>query len=195
MPEAEPSLVLASASARRSELLQSAGIAFEVIPANIDERLAPAEAPGAFARRIAREKAEAVRQHLAPHDTRPVLAADTIVVVDGETFGKPEDRADARRMIHLLADREHEVLTAFCLLDAKHCIEQTVRTRVRFRRIDAKELERYLDRASWQDKAGAYAIQAEAGAFVRAIEGSYSNVVGLPLCETLEALVSLRGAT
>lgn len=194
MREAEPSLVLASASARRAELLLSAGIDFVVLPADIDETQAPTEAPRDFAARIAREKAEAVRQRLSPDDARPVLAADTIVVVDDETFGKPVDRADAGRMIRLLADREHEVLTAFCLLATDRRVERTVSTWVRFRRIDDAGFERYLDRAAWHDKAGAYAIQAEAGAFVRTIEGSYSNVVGLPLCETLGALASLGGA-
>jgi len=189
MPAAEPALILASASARRAELLRSADVSFCVVPAKIEELLRDGESPADFAQRMAREKSTAVRrQRGAVGDLRPVLGADTIVVVDGSALGKPADRTEARSMISLLSGRAHQVITAICLLAESYEHEQSVTTDVRFRELEEPEIERYLDRAAWHDKAGAYAIQAEAGYMVHAINGSYSNVVGLPLCETVTAL-------
>lgn len=188
-------LILASASPRRAELLRSAGVAFEVRPADIDETPQPGERPRELALRLAREKARAIAAGLRDDDgkTAPwaVLGADTIVVIDGEALGKPADRDEARQMMQRLADRSHEVISAFCVVSSAGERQHAASTRVTFRALDEAELEGYLDRGGWDDKAGAYAIQAEAGYIVRSIEGSYSNVVGLPLCETVEALAQL----
>ncbi len=183
-------LILASASPRRAELLRSAGVAFEVRPAHIDEAPRPEERPRQLALRLAQRKARAVAEELS-QTTWAVLGADTIVVVDGEALGKPVDREDARSMLRRLENRSHEVISAFSLLSSAGERHETASTRVSFRAFDDDELEGYLDRGGWDDKAGAYAIQAEAGYLVSSIEGSYSNVVGLPLCETIEALQQL----
>ena len=165
-------LVLASASPRRADLLRAAGIPFEVIVADIDERPAPGEAPETYARRMAREKAHAV---IPKAGGRPVLAADTVVVVDGEILGKPTDPADATRMLTRLSGRTHEVRTAVTLG------EETViaRTTVEFAPLSAAEIASYVASGEPMDKAGAYGIQGLASRFIPRIEGSYSNVVGL----------------
>lgn len=190
---AAPTLILASGSPRRSELLRLAGVRFEVYASDVPERSRPAEDPADYAARMALEKASCVRQlHDQAGDRRPVLAADTVVVVDGEALGKPADRGDARRMIARLSGRIHEVVTAFCALPAAgepHVGAAT--TKVLFVALEASQIERYLDRAAWQDKAGAYAIQEHAAALVRAIDGSFTNVVGLPLAEVLAALARI----
>ncbi|MBW2731859.1 MAG: septum formation protein Maf [Deltaproteobacteria bacterium] len=187
-----PALVLASASARRHELLASAGVPHQVIVSTVPETPEHQERPLNFAVRVARSKAESVAATMRSNgDTRPVLAADTIVTLEGKILGKPRDHEDARRMITLLAGREHQVVTAYCLLTTNAAVEDAVITKVRFRRLTPAQIERYLQRASWADKAGAYAIQAEAGSLVLAIEGSHSNVIGLPLCEVLERLRDL----
>lgn len=185
-----PPLILASASPRRRELLQLAGLRFEIDASDVPEVPRPAEPPAAYAARMACEKARCVRErHDAAGDQRAILAADTVVVVDRAILGKPTDRADARQMIARLAGRTHAVVTAFCALSAAGEPQTgAVTTEVRFVALRPPQIERYLDRAAWQDKAGAYAIQEHAAALVRAIRGSYSNVVGLPLAEVLEAL-------
>ena len=175
-------LILASASPRRAELLRAAGIEFDVIPADVNEAMDPADHPDAYARRVAQLKAETVVS-LAPG--RPVLAADTIVVVDGEVLGKPADAADARRMLGLLSGRTHVVLTAVCLVDpaAEWVSAQTdvVQTSVEFAPLSRSEIAWYVASGETTDKAGAYAIQGLASRFVTRIDGSYSNVVGLPV--------------
>lgn len=182
-------LVLASASARRRQLLESAGIDFEVLPSDIPEHQHPGEPAEKFASRMATAKAAQIRQRLlARRDDRPVLGADTIVVLDDDTLGKPTDRADARRMLQALAGRSHTVVTAFCLL-AKSCsVTESAQTEVTFMPLTDFEVDRYLDRAHWQDKAGAYAVQEHAAYMVQTVKGSYTNVVGLPLSETIALL-------
>lgn len=167
-------LVLASASPRRAELLRAAGIPFEVIVADIDERPAPGEAPEPYARRMAMSKARAV---IPKAGGRPVLAADTVVVVDGDILGKPADPADATRMLTRLAGRTHEVLTAVTL--GAHTV--VARTTVEFAPLSAAEIASYVASGEPMDKAGAYGIQGLASRFISRIEGSYSNVVGLPV--------------
>lgn len=172
-------LILASASPRRAELLTAAGIAFEVRPAHIDERIQPGEDAGTYACRVATEKARVVQ---ATADGRPVLAADTVVVVDGQILGKPADGEDAKRMLRLLSGRAHEVVTAVVMVSAAGSVlTGTEVTTVEFTLLSKAEMEWYVATGEPSDKAGAYAIQGLASRFVTRIEGSYSNVVGLPV--------------
>ena len=183
-------IVLASASPRRAELLRAAGIPFEIIVADVDESVRAGETPDAYARRVAQAKARAV----APRaNGAPVLAADTVVVVEGEILGKPSDAADARRMLRRLSARPHEVLTAVCLLPpegGRH--EHVERTTVEFAQLSESEITAYVASGEPMDKAGAYAIQGLASKFVTRIEGSYSNVVGLPVARVYDMLRRLE---
>jgi len=180
-------LILASASPRRRDLLDQLGVRFRCDPAHIDESLHPGEAPAEYVQRMARDKAQAVA---ARHDIPPdaVLAADTSVVVDDCVLGKPLDHDHALDMLGRLSGREHTVLTALCLVDAAgaHC--QLVATQVEFAVLPRAVCDAYLASSEPWDKAGAYGIQGIAGAFVRSIRGSYTNVVGLPLFETWQLL-------
>jgi septum formation protein len=176
-------LVLASQSPRRSELLKSAGIAFRVQAANIDETHLAGETPVDYVRRLAREKAEAVPGEL-------VLGADTVVVVDGQILGKPIDAADAVRMLQLLSGRKHEVITGICLKGREVVVDHEV-TDVFFAVLTAMEIEEYVATGEPMDKAGAYAIQGLASRFVQRIEGSYSNVVGLPVAMVYRLLLGV----
>ena len=179
-------LILASASPRRRELLAKLGLRFEVMPSDIDEILRPGEAPEVFARRMAREKAIEVAQRWSG---RCVLAADTVVIVAGSVFGKPRDRAEARSMLQALSGRPHRVVTAVALVGPTGEVEEVlVESTVEFRRIEAGEIERYLDSGEPFDKAGAYAVQGIGRAFVERVRGSFSNVVGLPMDEVAELL-------
>jgi septum formation protein len=184
-------LVLASASPRRRQLLAQLLAQFDVVPSDVPETPRPDEPPDVFARRVAREKARDVAQR------RPgafVLGADTVVVVDHEILGKPAGRDDARRMLRLLSGRAHGVLTAVVLIDpAGMRAETVVHSRVTFRELRAEEIEAYLDTAEPYDKAGAYAVQGGGAFFIREIHGSYTNVIGLPLCEAV-SLLKLAGA-
>ena len=186
-------LVLASQSPRRRELLASVGLAAEVRPANADESVWPGEAPEAYVRRVARHKAEAVA--VSPGEL--VLAADTAVVLAGAILGKPADAGDARRMLRALSGRAHVVLTAVHARSAPPgggpLLEgaEMVSTTVRFRPLDDREVDWYVATGEPLDKAGAYAVQGIGGAFVLGVEGSVSNVVGLPLAETLALLARL----
>jgi septum formation protein len=172
-------LVLASQSPRRSELLRSAGISFRVRSANVDETQAPGELPRDFVRRLARAKAEAIAGDLIP-GTDLILGADTVVVVNGETLGKPAHATDAKRMLHLLSGRWHEVITGICLKGEELILDDET-TRVFVASLTEEEIEEYVATGEPMDKAGAYAIQGLASRFIQRIEGSYSNVVGLPV--------------
>lgn len=178
-----PRLVLASQSPRRRELLGQLGLALEVRPAHADESVAPGEPPRDYVLRVARDKARAVPGEL-------VLAADTAVVLGGEVLGKPEGEEDARRMLRALSGTDHEVLTAVVVRRTAPALEldAVVATRVRFAPLSAREIDWYVGTGEPLDKAGAYAIQGAGGAFVLAVEGSVSNVVGLPLAETAALL-------
>jgi septum formation protein len=190
-------LVLASASPRRAELLRAAVIEFDVLAANVDEVMDPEDTPAGYARRVAQLKAEAVIP-LAPG--RPILGADTIVVVGNDVLGKPADAADARRMLRLLSGREHTVMTAVCLVNpaAESARIQTrvAHTTVECAPLSDAEIDWYVASGEPMDKAGAYAIQGLASRFVTRISGSYSNVVGLPvavvydLCKRAGLLIS-----
>jgi septum formation protein len=180
-------LILASASPRRQQLLTQAGVPFTIEPADIDERTTPGEAPRDYVLRMAYEKA----QHVSWQ--RPiafVLGADTIVTIDDEILGKPKDLAEARRMLRGLSSRTHTVMTGLALLHHDRGVVQqdTVSTAVRFRRLSEHDIETYVATAKPLDKAGAYAIQDSARAFVEAFDGCYTNVVGLPVQRTVDLM-------
>ncbi|MEZ5066153.1 MAG: Maf family protein [bacterium] len=182
--------MLASASPRRSALLSELGLAFEIVPADVDERDGIPDEPEAHARAVAERKARAVAT-LRPDDI--VLAADTIVVLGSRIFGKPSDDEDAFAMLRALAGREHRVLTAVCVAHAArdHWRTRVVSTSVRFRPADDAELRRYVASGEPHGKAGAYAIQGLGGLLVAGIDGDYSNVVGLPQGDTIDLLAEV----
>ena len=184
-------LYLASGSPRRRELLTQIGVPFSTVSAAIDEIPFPNESPVAYVERLAREKALAGREQLQAsivHNHFCVLGADTAVVLDDRILGKPVDQADALAMLMGLSGREHEVLTAVALNDTERCETRVVRSRVTFRAISEDEAGRYWASGEPHDKAGGYAIQGLAAVFVAHLNGSYSAVVGLPVCETAELL-------
>jgi septum formation protein len=174
------SLVLVSASPRRSDLLRLAGLAFAVRPADVDETPLPGEAPGDLALRLACAKARAL-----PVPDRPALAiaADTVVAIDGTTLGKPLDAADARRMLGLLSGRTHQVITAIALraLPEETLVSERALSLVTFVPMSGEEIDWYAATGEGMDKAGAYALQGIGAFFIASIEGSYTNVIGLPL--------------
>jgi septum formation protein len=177
-------LVLASASPRRAELLAAAGFRFVVRPADVDESTRPEEAPAEYVLRVAVEKLDAV----GAADDEAVLAADTTVVLDGVIFGKPEDEADARRMLTALAGRTHEVLTGVAVGWRGRRESAVVRTAVTFVPLGPQEIAEYVASGEPFGKAGGYAIQGRAARFVESIEGSWSNVVGLPVATVHQLL-------
>ena len=178
-------IILASASPRRAELLRAAGIEFDVIPADIDERVLPSETPDAYVRRVAEAKAHALVGRV---DGRVVLAADTTVVIDNEMLGKPLDDRDAKRMLRLLSGRCHEVITGVTVLVRTEMITMVASTSVEFAELTDDEIDWYVATGEPRDKAGAYAIQGYASRFVTRVNGSYSNVVGLPIALVYEML-------
>lgn len=172
-------LVLASASPRRAELLRGAGIPFDVVPADVDERQHAGEDAPTYVRRLAHAKAVRVAGQLPG---RPILGADTAVVIDGEVLGKPRDATDAIEMLSRLSGRSHLVLTGVCLIDpAGHAETAVASTLVEFRPLSKVDIDQYVASGEPLDKAGAYGIQAGARAFVTRIDGGYDNVVGLPV--------------
>lgn len=181
-------LYLASASPRRRELLEQIGVDFTVLPVDIDETPLSGEAPADYVRRLAREKALAALARLDASAPLCVLGADTTVTLDGRILGKPADRDEGLAMLALLSGRTHRVLTAVALADAGRCEVRLVDSAVTFRPMTPAEAERYWAGGEPCDKAGGYAIQGLGAVFVRRLEGSYSGVVGLPLCETAELL-------
>jgi septum formation protein len=185
-------LILASASPRRQELLRRAGFDFEVHPSHIVEEIRRGELPEEFACRAAREKAMQVAASSPPGSF--VLGADTVVVIDGETLGKPSDPEDATRMLCLLSGRTHRVHTGICLVRAPDEIKALKHetTLVTFRELDEEEIRSYVESGEPLDKAGAYAVQGLASKFVTRISGCYSNVVGLPVALVYEALKNCR---
>ncbi|MDF2643034.1 MAG: maf-2 [Pseudomonas sp.] len=183
-----PTLYLASGSPRRRELLTQIGVPFSTLSAQIDETPLIDESPAAYVERLARGKAAAGLATLTDAADACVLGADTAVVLDGRILGKPVDRADALAMLAGLSGREHEVLTAVAITDPQRIETCVVTSRVRFRQIAASEAQAYWSSGEPCDKAGSYAIQGLAAVFVEGLQGSYSGVVGLPLCETAELL-------
>ena len=180
-------LFLASASPRRRELLTQIGVPFELLSITLDETPLPAERPEAYVQRLAREKALAGWAAVGD-DSVAVLGADTTVVIDERILGKPADRAEGLLMLESLSDREHHVLTAVALATRGACEVRLVTSRMRFRRIERAEAEAYWASGEPCDKAGGYAIQGWGAVFVAELRGSYSAVVGLPLCEAAQLL-------
>jgi septum formation protein len=180
-------LILASASPRRCEMLRIMGLDFDVIPASVDETFRPEETPREHVLRLSGNKALSIARS---HPDAWVLGADTIVVIAGEVLGKPGSPAEARSMLGKLSGREHEVFTGFSIVrqDRKIRINEAVGSSVVFRQISDGELAWYTATDEPYDKAGAYAVQGMGGCFIREVRGSCTNVVGLPLCEVIEAL-------
>jgi len=183
-------IILASASPRRVELLASAGIEVDAVPSRLPEEFRPGEVAADHARRLAEAKARSVAAGTAG---RFFIGADTVVVRGGEVLGKPRDRAEAERMLRALSGEAHEVITGYAVYDAARGQVRigATTTLVHFKALSAGEIAAYIAAEPPYDKAGAYAIQGRAAYMVRRIEGSYTNVVGLPLCETVEALVEM----
>ena len=183
-------LILASASPRRLDLLRQIGVEPDlVVPAELDESVLDRELPRAHAARLAVAKAECVA---ADHPDAHILGADTVVACGRRILGKAEDATEARRYLDLLSGRRHRVYGGVCLIaPGGRAISRVVQTSVAFARLSTNDIERYLRLDEWRGKAGAYAIQGQAAAFVRQLSGSYSNVVGLPLFETRAMLAGL----
>jgi nucleoside triphosphate pyrophosphatase len=186
-------LLLASASPRRRELLERAGIALRVRPVDVEEAVLAGERWEAYLERIVDMKSQAAVALPEARSAAATLVADTVVVHEGAILGKPVDDDEARAMIAALGGARHEVATRFALADegGSRLHVETVITAVWFRPLDAAQVDRYVRTGEGRDKAGAYAIQGVGAMLVQRIEGSYSNVVGLPLCEVVLALERL----
>ncbi len=184
-------ICLASASPRRSELLDQIGVQYEVCPTDIDERIGEKETSDAYVTRMATEKAARASQQLR-NKNLPVLAADTIVVIDEKILGKPENQSEAVAMLQALRGRTHKVLTAVVLVYQNRQSIRLSRSDVRFSQFSDEEIDRYWESGEPRDKAGAYAIQGKAALFIESLEGSYSGVMGLPLYEVGQLLDELE---
>ena len=192
-PGWRPKLILASGSPRRLGLLQQAGIEPDaLLPADVDETPLKSESPRELARRLARTKSEVARRIARKREELAgsyILSADTVVVANGRVLPKAEVVDEAAACLRLLSGRTHRVYSSVCLVTPKDALrERLVETRVRFKRLSRDEMERYLASGEWRGKAGGYAIQGLAGTFVVKLVGSYTNVVGLPLYETVSLL-------
>jgi septum formation protein len=181
-------LVLASSSPRRADLLRAAGIPFDVFPVDIDEHFRVGEKPEHAVARLADEKAAVAA---AAHPDAVVLGADTTVVIRGEALAKPADAADAARMLRMLAGRSHEVLTGVCVSHQGRRLVHVEPTRVRMAQLGESEIAWYVSTGEPFDKAGGYAVQGLGSRFIEGIDGSYSNVVGLPISSVYELLKEL----
>lgn len=182
-----PSLILASASPRRRQLLRSIGLDFRIIPAHVDENYLAGESPAQHVRRLSTIKAMAVAQK---YQKAWVLGADTIVVIDETILGKPKNKAQAKNMLKTLSGREHKVFTGVTIAHRTLNIyeKKVVQSTVRFKTISTEEMNWYTACDEPYDKAGGYAVQGKGAIFIKSIRGSYSNVIGLPLCEVVELL-------
>ena len=194
MPEtnSDNRLLLASASPRRAELLVQIGVPFSTAATAIEETRQPGEDPQSYVLRLAEEKARAGRALAGRQENLWSLGADTVVVAGGQVLEKPRDFNDYARMMRLLSGAEHRVLTAICLTGAAATYREIAETTVRFRTLDRHQIEAYWETGEPADKAGGYGIQGMGALLVASIEGSYSNVVGLPL-ETLAPLLARAG--
>jgi septum formation protein len=183
------SLILASSSPRRRYLLEQAGLQFSVIPSTVDESSFPASTPEDYVRSLAEAKA---RQISESYPESWVIGADTLVLIDGNILGKPDSPARARQMLETLSGKTHRVLTGFCVCckcNGGNFLE-TVESKVLFKALSDGEIDWYIRTGEPFDKAGGYAVQGLGSFFVKRIEGSYTNVVGLPICEVMEYLLS-----
>ncbi len=184
------SIILASESTRRVDILRTLGISFSIIPPNIDEHRRKDEQPKDFVLRMSYEKAVKVG-NLFPD--KWVIGADTVVVLKGKILGKPKNDRDAFNMLKVLSGKWHRVITGYCVLNVSRDIiyRDAVETKVYVRDLSDDEIKRYIKTSEPFDKAGSYAVQGKGGYMVKEIKGSYANVVGLPICEVAEALLSL----
>jgi septum formation protein len=191
MVQGNKTVVLASSSPRRSELLRQIGLSFSLDAANVDERIIPGEDPEVYALRVARDKARIAAQRAG---NGIVIAADTVVVLGDRILGKPADKQDAIRMLRLLSGKEHKVITGLSVMDAAtgKTVSKAVVSGVRFRRLREEEISAYVDSGEPLDKAGAYGIQEKGALLVERVEGCYFNVVGMPLA-TLGAILEEFG--
>jgi septum formation protein len=185
-------LILASRSPRRAELLAAAGFTFEIAPPDVDESTRPDEPPRDYVLRVARTKAEQIARHRRQPDAL-VLGADTVVVADGRAMGKPMDAAEATAMLRALSGAVHEVHTGLYLCSAAENRTEVVTTRVSFLPMTEHEIAWYVDTGEPMDKAGAYGIQGRASRFIDRIDGSWSNVVGLPIATVYRLLSGMQG--
>jgi septum formation protein len=188
----EPDIFLASESPRRRALLEQLGVRYEAVSQDVEETLDPGESPEVFVIRLALEKARAGLANLGQRPVRPVLGADTVVVLDDEVLGKPRDESDALSMLEQLSGREHRVLTGLAVVDDENEATRLSVSTVTFREIPENERRAYWESGEPRDKAGAYAIQGRGGVFVERLDGSYSGVMGLPLFETGDLLGEFR---
>lgn len=187
----KPLIYLASASPRRSSLLTQIGIGHRVRPVDVDERPQAGEPPPDYVRRLALQKAQALWGQLGAAERLPVLGSDTAVVVDSEILGKPSNEQDCLRMLRLLSGRTHQVFTAVALCRAEGCVSKLSISDVTFRALTLDEMTAYWRSGEPADKAGAYAVQGLAAAFIERIAGSYSGIMGLPLYETTQLLAAI----
>jgi septum formation protein len=185
-------MVLASASPRRRELLAAAGLDFLVRPADVDESPVVGEEPMAQALRLAKAKALAVA---SGHPDSLILSADTVVVLNGKIYGKPRSLSEAKGVLKALQGHSHEVVTAYCLIagDGRPPLSRATVSKVAFRPLTDREIDLYLEKGESLDKAGAYAIQGHGLGLIQEVEGSLTNVMGLPLSDVLAALEELQG--
>jgi septum formation protein len=177
--------ILASASPRREELLRSVGLKFQIIPGHVNEDQLHGESPHAHVKRLSHDKAMVIANK---YPKALVLGADTIVVIDNLILGKPKSKKQARQMLERLSGRKHTVFTGFTIVCAETGISKTkiVRSAVQFKKISPEEMDWYVNCDEPYDKAGGYAVQGKGAYFIKTIRGSYTNVIGLPLCEVLE---------
>ena len=183
-----PGLILASQSPRRRYLLEQAGIEFSVIPSSFDENSVKPSSPDVYVRQLAESKARDISEQYADSW---VIGADTIVFIDGNILGKPGSRVEARSMLERLSGNTHHVLTGYCICCHRigRLFSDVVKTEVRFKKLTPREIDWYINSGEPFDKAGAYGIQGIGTFLVRRINGSYTNVVGLPVCEVMEFLI------
>lgn len=190
MTSPAPHLILASQSPRRRYLLEQAGLRFSVIPSTVDEEAIELTEPGAYVKTLALAKAEAVARE---YPGSWVIGSDTVVAIDSTILGKPGDPDEARRMLEQLSGQSHDVYTGYAIVckERRLTVTKAIRTDVQFKELNSKEIEWYIQTGEPFDKAGAYAIQGMGTFLVRRINGSYTNVVGLPVCEVIEDLLNL----
>jgi septum formation protein len=188
-PVKNSSLILASKSPRRRYLLEQAGLEFSVIPSNFKENSIPLSSPESYVRRLAEAKAKDISQR---YPASWVIGADTIVFIDNTMLGKPGSRPEARKMLWRLSGKTHQVLTGYCICCEAmgRCFSETIKTDVCFKELTGLQIDWYIHSGEPFDKAGAYAIQGIGTFLVKRIHGSYTNVVGLPVCEVLEFLIN-----
>jgi septum formation protein len=190
-PHDHPRLILASKSPRRSDLLEQAGLKFSVIPSDFDESTVAMSDPDSYVIALAESKAIDISEK---HPASWVIGADTIVLIDRNILGKPGSKKEARDMLQRLSGKTHQVLTGYCICCKKknRFFSETIKTDVRFKKLSDAEIEWYIQTEEPFDKAGAYAIQGLGTFLVKRINGSYTNVVGLPVCEVMEFLINER---